>query len=406
MSFGERITIRLIIGSLLFYCFVQTATPAKAAGDASESVSDAGVLFLRISHSARANGMGECVVNMVNEESVLYNPGSLGLLHLRKVFAVTAPIKTKWLPELTDDLRLKTFNLSGGLSTQRIGSKPHKKLNFALALAYSTVRLDYGSIVLTGETSSDSIGVVHPYDKADCYTVAGAVEYYVRIGIGYTYKRIHSELGVVGAGQEVGHGDGKGTAHDYGVVVEFPIGELVSSSLQTGDTSKHNLGLALTPSVAFTKANIGSGIKYKDAAQADRLPKVSRLGLSVYSAIKIGKATLGSLLLAVEKEKDLFGDKAEMQKRGLELGIFGMVYLRVGKYDDDAGEVHTNTSGFGVSLGGAIAWLENLEILRLKDDFVGRAVGNLDLTFDYAKYGDDPDHPLSNTKFLGLSFSF
>lgn len=405
MSFQERIAVRLIIGSLLFYSFIQTATQARAAGDANEQAKVGVVPFLGISNSARANGMGECVANMVNEESVIYNPGSLGLMHLGKVFAVTAPFKTKWLPELADDLRLKTFNLSGGVSLQRIGSKVDKRLNFALAAAYSTVRLDYGEIGIVDETNADVTGYVYPYDVAKCYSVAVAVEYYVRIGIGYTYKRIYSELGVVGAGRAV-ISDGRATAHDYGVVVEFPIGELIGRRLQTEETSKRTLGFALTPSVAYTKANIGNPIEYRDAAQADRLPKASRLGSSVYSAIKIGKATLGSLLLATEKEKDLFGDNAEIHKRGLELGILGTVFLRAGKCDDDAGGVHTNTSGFGVSLRGAIAWLESLEVLRLKNDFVGRAISNLDLTFDYAKYGDDPEQPLSNTKFLGLRLSF
>jgi hypothetical protein len=231
------------------------------------------------------------------------------------------------------------------------------------------------------------------------------MEYYVRIGVGYTYKRVTSRLFSHRGSVETVVVDGKATAHDFGVAAELPIGELISSGVQANQTSKRNLGFALTPSLAMTIVNMGDDIRYKDVAQTDNLPKARRLGMSVYSAIKIGKATLGSLLLAVEEEKDLFGDKNKMQKRGVELGILGMVCLRAGKYDDDAGEIHINTYGAGFSLGGAIALLEGLEVLRLKDNFLGRTISNLDLTFDYARYDDDPNQALSNTEFIGIRLS-
>ncbi len=370
---------------------------------AQEKVGGAGVLFLNISHSARANGMGQCVVNMVNEESVLYNPGSLGLLHLQKIFAITAPAKTKWLPELTDDFNTTTFNASGGVSRHWLSHGANSDLNYAASVAYSRTKLDYGKIYVGAYEGTENLSI-EAYDKADMYSAAVGVEYYFRIGIGYTYKKIVSHLTSFSGGHGSSLG-GKATAHDIGAILELPIGKILTDKWNGGN-SERTFGFELTPSVAYAKLNTGDPFTYPQAAQSDRLPKISRVGLSIYSSLKVREATAISVQFASETEKELYGSDVSVKKWGLEIGLLGIGYVRTGKYNLDNGRMNFDTDGFGLSLNGAILWLENVNLLKLGDGFTGRTVRSFDLSYDYAKYPLLDNMALSGTKFARLRLSF
>ena len=56
-----------------------------------EKVGTAGSFLLNLVNSARANGMGACAIDLVSEESGLYNPGRVGLFHLDKTVGVSFP---------------------------------------------------------------------------------------------------------------------------------------------------------------------------------------------------------------------------------------------------------------------------------------------------------------------------
>ncbi|MEA2030385.1 MAG: hypothetical protein U9N55_02155, partial [candidate division Zixibacteria bacterium] len=100
---------------------------------AQSKIGSSTLTYLKIVNSPRANGMGGCTVNLVDEHSPLYNPGAMGLFHLDKVVAISTPLtKTKWI---MDDIHLSTYGLSLGGSLDLLKYDPDRDYNASAALA-------------------------------------------------------------------------------------------------------------------------------------------------------------------------------------------------------------------------------------------------------------------------------
>ncbi len=343
--------------------------------------------------------MGGCVANNVNEQSALYSPGAFGIFHLDKNFSISFPINTKWLPELADNIRLKTFGISGGYSFSISNNKPNSNPRIGIGIAYSTFKLDYGTVIRTN-AQGNVIGTAHPYDKSTNLTIGVGFESLVRIGIGITYKRIESKMSRVGGGAELEYSIAKGSAIDYGAMIEFPFSNIASLSSQD---KANNIKFDLIPSVSYVKANIGDDISYIAVANADPLPKFSRIGLSMVGNFNRNNLPLASLRFVYEIEKSLYGNsKDKVYRTGYEIGILGFLNCRFGHINDDPGDIHINTYGFGVSLKGITSRFFNNGSNNKTMKYL---IDNLDITFNYAKYAKDNEETLSNTNFLNISLS-
>jgi hypothetical protein len=374
-------------------------------GSEAAHADNTAVWLLKDINSARANGMGNCVVTMVSEESAYYNPASLGLWHLDKTFSFVAPHSTKWIPELADDFRLKSWSVSAGASKKLLRRSSPGETNLSFGLAYSVTRLSYGEFALTGET-----GIVleryYPYDAAHCLAVGFGYERKVRIGIGYAIKFVDSRLAVMGAGADQDDGHGDGTAHQLGLMVSVPIHKLSSTGEALGESSNGQTAVEVTPTIAYVLDNLGSGMQYFDVSQSDDFPKLSRMGLSVLVAFTRDGCEFGSLRGSVESEK-LHVDEATSQlKLGLEVGALKALFLRFGGFEPEGS--HETLATFGAGL-------------RLRPLFDSRARGNdtsddrgfgdylrrhLDVGVDYARYASNEDNSYSKTWFYALSLTF
>jgi len=279
---------------------------------------NAAVLSLTNINSPRANGMGGCVANLVDEQSGYYNPGALGLFHLKRIAAFSAPNNTRWLPELSDDFRLKTWSASLGGSYQLLTRSTGKRFNISLGLAYSRMKMEWGTFSRTFETP-EPIGTIETYDKVNTYSLGVAVEYYARLGVGYSIKKIHSQFSVPGAGTETGVGTTEGDAHDYGIILQLPIHSFFKEGMVVGRDSEVRWNLEFTPSIAYVKSNIGEDIYYIDLYQADPLPKTSRTGISLTGAIarKRGRC----FLLAVHGKRKNYCWIMSPKPKGAELSL-------------------------------------------------------------------------------------
>ena len=141
---------------------MSSSIPGKTAPTES-SITSAGVSFLTIVDSPRGNGMGGCVVNLVDEQSALYNPGALGLFHLDRTLAISVPYKNKWLPDLADDMYIRTQGLSGGLSYDLLQPDNSSVLNLSLGLAYFQVgEWEKAQAELFGTEELDKSASKHP----------------------------------------------------------------------------------------------------------------------------------------------------------------------------------------------------------------------------------------------------
>jgi hypothetical protein len=381
---GSQMQKSICLAAACLLAALGVVTPVKASSNG-----DAAVPFLRIVNSARAVAMGGAVVNLVDEEAPLYNPGAVGLFHLHKYLGVTSPNSTRWLPDVMgSDLRLTKFNVSAGYALAFGNKSSHYRPRIALAAAYSHMKLDFGTIPLDGGYSSK------PYDKANGYTLAAGFDFFLRAGIGFTHKNITSDQSVPGYTSI-----GKSDATDYGVLVELPIADLLRRREVAKAPEESSLKFEFTPSIAYVKADDGDDMDYSGAWYNSPLPTASKTGLAVKVGIKRNQLPLTSLLLVHETEKDLYNEDRETKRRGVELALFDVLFARLGKLDDNWGQLHPYTFGFGLSVGGFLAWLESHHALHLSD-----SLRRFDLNFDYAQY-EGGDYTLSGTKHYRLRLS-
>ena len=386
------------IGFVLVLCVLVVAGVSQQGMCQSESA----VLFLKITSSPRANAMGGCVVNMVDAHSARYNPGALGLFHMDKSFSMTYPSKTKWLPEVDDNLRFKTWGLSAGVS--RLLIKPEATgLNFGIGVAYSKTTMDYGMAYIIDHTGTDTLGTFHSWDDAEMYSAGlgwDIVKHFLRVGVGYTHKRIESRL--------TPDVTAEAKADDWGFLIQSSPMTFLPHKVYLRGSDKYYAHFELMTSYAYVESNIGSDISYIDAALADPLPKSSRSGLLLHMAVNINEAQLVSWVLTHEVETDLVSDDFKIFKTGYEYGLFGTVFFRTGWATDREGSYNVDTWGIGVSLSGLISWLTTLEKLDMKSPFWRRVRDNINISYDYSKYSayQDEDNPVAGTKFLRLSLSF
>jgi hypothetical protein len=159
------------------------------AGEAAATPeSRAAVLFLLISPSSRANGMGGAGVALADETGAYYNPAAPALVARHHLFAATFyedPVR--WL--LTDDLRYSYSAFQVGWNSsawsQRFSPKHRSGGPFSVsaALCLYRTRLDLGTQVRTDERGNVQ-GSFESFDKADNYAFSIGVHYLLDLGLG------------------------------------------------------------------------------------------------------------------------------------------------------------------------------------------------------------------------------
>ena len=350
----------------------------------SSKSQDLPLLFLKGINSPSAIGMGGCVVNNVDETSSLYNPAAFGLLSLDNIFSFSFPHKNR-IYSFADDMTLNTFSIGGGYSLIPVSLLGMHNPKIAFGLSFSVQKLGYGKITIT-DSQGNILGSEDPYDRADIFSLSTAIDYYLRVGLGFNYKKLKSKLIVYGAGAEP-YEVATGSAIDYGIIFELPIMKFIPHTISFGDSEKYYLNFDLTPSLAYVKANIGDDMNYIDVAQADPLPRISRTGISLYAAINSGKANVVSARSCRQTEKNLVGNsKNKVKSNGYEIGFLGCFYLRRGESDTDS-DNPLKAKGYGIRLGGLIKWLQ-MQGLNFGDGIPGYIANNIDITYDFAEYSE------------------
>ncbi len=392
------LTSRTVI-ALMSFVFTLACVPFELL-----KAQDAAVTFLGIVHSARANGMGSCVVTMVSEESAYYNPASAGLLHLDKTVAFVAPHSTKWLPETADDLRLKSWSASVCVSRKPFQKQDPKEANFSVGLAYSYATLNYGMFESINENGT-AIGQFEAYDAVKCLTVGLGYRHKVRVGLGYAIKFIESHLAPQGAGAEAGSGSADGTAHQLGLIAELPFHELAAGDRSSDQTTAGRTELQATPTFAYVLDNLGKDLNYADAAQSDKLPRLSRLGFSLPLAIVSDGKEYCSFRGVMEWEKLQVDDVPILEKKGLEVGILRALFLRIGQFDTYGAPGQLSTYGAGFRLRGLLNGGRQFNETNDNGDFGVYLKQHVDLAVDYARYGNPKDNNYSKTWFYAISVS-
>lgn len=298
------------------------------------SVSQAGVLFLKISPGARPSGMGEAFVALADDATATWwNPAGLGFLTANEMTLM----HTNWLPQFhLPDLYFDFV------------SYIHNVPDWG-TFGGNLVFMNYGEIIQTNEIGT-VIGNFNAYEVAATGAYGSQVNDNLSMGVGI--KFVYSHLSPLGAGQEKGEGIASVFALDIGALYKF----------------RRFPGLQIGANLA----NMGPKISYIDRAQADPLPTNLKMGV----AYRLIDQEYNKLTMTFDVDKELvtrdengtdpfyiamftswYNDGGFMSAKELEEFIWhaGMEYwygnlvgLRCGYWYDDLGKVYPFTAGFSI----------------------------------------------------------
>lgn len=319
------------------------------------AVSEAAVLFLLITPTARSGGMGEAFVAIADDVSATYwNPAGLAFQEGKQFTSMYS----KWLPQFNlDDL----YYLYGAYrqSFEGLGT-----------IGMNVTYINLGEQIITDETGPDPLGTFNSNEWALTFSYATLLS--EDFGVGLNVRYIRSNLSEVGAGAEKGDGQANAFSVDIGVLKKNLF------------IDRLNFGVNLS--------NLGDKITFVDASQADPLPTNMRVGFA-YRAIdqEFNQLTFAVDMnkLLVNKHKDgtsdsvleavfsAWGNNDYIYNFGAEYWYAKLIALRAGYNWDDAGEANYLTLGAGL----------RYSIYQ----------------FDFGYISAGQDHPLSDTMRFSLT---
>jgi len=390
------------------------------------AVSEAAVLFLLISPSPSANGMGQTSIALPDNEpmAMIYNPAHLGIFALNQRIAVGFyPTKTSWLPQFSDDLKYdcKSLNFAFGLNR-----------HVFLGIGYYRIFFDLGEQIITGEESPIPICVFNSWEKAHGLNFGIGFDKAIKFSLGMGVKFITSQLAPFGTGVEYDDDSGRTevTAYDFGGLVQVPLFDLIFKDVTMNLGNGGKIKPFFDSRIGYVTTNIGEEIQYIDALQKDPLPRLARLGMSInfglmiendtfnLKAISITRANEGTDLLVRRKnmlieyrsfpgDLDFIqnivlgkGNRKSILTTGTDISLLEAVYFRNGKYDDYEGKVRLRTSGRGISISGI---LKLISLLSINDKSINSFCNHCDIQIHWSEYRAKDDNPLHKTTFKGIN---
>lgn len=380
------------------------------------SISECACLFLIMSPSPQSIAMGETIGTLAfNDPMALhFNPAGLGFFTQRNSFGVSFyPSKVHWYEGVDYDAKVAAI----GISLQK-----SLKIPLTLGFAVNRIKLNLGTSTITGEVSPDPIGTFNAYERSSGFTVAAAVDYYIRFSAGLSYKAIDSILHPKGQAHP--------KAHDFGFMLQVPIVDIFQKAVPSLGATRA-LQLYIDPGLMYSRCNIGDKVVYIDELQADPLPRLAYLGLNVSAGFRVQNAAGVTDLVSFQWAREAYdilvdrfydgrwiyrsgmGDirfaehilkgKANpeaISKKGWQVGLLDLVYFRKGRYEDPQGLLCYETKGYGINI------LQPLKLFAvLKGEPVpnpARTLLKLRIELHRSEIEDITWYPLANAKVKSI----
>ncbi len=417
--------------------------------DQSLSQGDAAAPFLLIVSSPEANGMGGIAASRMtgNPLAVLANPGQLGTASLDYILSGGFyPSSTDLLPGFrAAGWRYTASAFSAGLNLQRVVPLP---VGVGVGFGYSHIGNDLGQFTLSGLVGPGDIGYFYQEEYTDNWSVGVSVDYFAKVGFGYTNKHVVSSLSPEGPGPGRGPGVAKFGTYDLGMLAALPLMKLARQV--SGDPL--TLPGAIQPQVeigfGYARRNLGDHfVTYVNPAQADPLPRNAILGLNYRFAFSVDPESslwdLASFTLAREAEDLLvqrfpaptdssgnaigdppppiyvagsgklqFFDNVVLGKanghstlrKGWEVGLLEVVFIRGGSVEGP--EQRYSTTGYGISLRGLLKFLAVAAPAVVSTPTIGFIAVHINVRYDHASSdSDDLSNASNGTTYNSLSLS-
>jgi hypothetical protein len=188
--------------------------------------------------SAETNGMGGAGVSFVSDNAlaVIANPAELGL------FSLHGMLGASYMPPIPN--QLDAFAVNAGMNVNKIWNELPVKIG--VGVGYSNPSYTYPS---EGSLLTNSVTT----DAANGVTIALGVDYFVKLGLGYTFKWATTE--------ETGRFRGyyKSTyTPDWGALLQIPVADIILNS--DGSFTRSILGVTpiLNLTFGYSERNFGN----------------------------------------------------------------------------------------------------------------------------------------------------
>jgi hypothetical protein len=191
--------------------------------------------------SAETNGMGGAGVSFVSDNAlaVIANPAELGLFSLHRILGAS------YMPPIPN--QLGAFAVNAGMDLHRLWNT--FPVRIGLGVGYSNPNYDYAYSGGAESLLANSVTT----DAANGVTVALGVDYFVRLGLGYTFKWATTE--------ETGgfRGYYKSTyTPDWGALLQIPVADIILNS--DGSFTRSIIGATpiLNLTFGYSERNFGN----------------------------------------------------------------------------------------------------------------------------------------------------
>jgi hypothetical protein len=403
--------------------------------------------FLLIPPSPQANGMGGINGSTISDDplATLSNPGQLGLTSLDHYFSGGLyPSETSWLPGLqTSGPTLSASAFNAGFRLNRLLTLP---FGLSAGIGYSHVSFNLG---VFGATGSDPSMITHfsSEEHSNNLTLGIGIDYYVRLGLGYTYKSVESNLAPFNVQGQGRQGVSSVTTYDLGFIAEVPVMRVINEFAGSPVTLFSSVEPLLGISICYARSNLGDEfVTYIDPAGADPLPRNAMLGLSYKAGItreaRAGRWELLSFTLAREADDILVerfpptvdslgvftirppqyadgsgsiqfvknvilgeGNGRVTLRKGWQINLVELAFVRGGSVRGRG--VSYTTSGYGFRLGGLLKLLDATTTTVSSSPAMVFILSHFDVRYDHASSTyDDPFNPNDGVTFNELSVVF
>jgi hypothetical protein len=302
----KRVFIILLAG---FVLVVFTAADSVAQGIS-------GAYSLKIPPGARANGMGQSNVAMVDDATSLWwNPAGMSLVE-GSAFDL---MHSQLVPGLASDVYFEyiggVYNLGGGVS---VGA----------AIQYLTYG-EWEAMDEDGNPYPIHSSIAHSFEISP--VIGGSIKIMDNLSIGMNFKVVYISLAPAWATVDKKDGKGSSVAVDVGAIWKVPELDLFGYRI-----SRLNLGMCLS--------NFGPSISYIDSDQAAPLPRTVRGGFSYTPYYD----EVAELRFVGEIERELINiDVSNIYHAGAEFVYANLFAIRAGYVYDDDGDIKAPTYGLG-----------------------------------------------------------
>lgn len=375
--------------------------------------------FLELPPSAPQAAMGG--MNTVASDDPLafyFNPGLLGVYGKRaRLGAYLAPNRAELPPFDGREGDYRSVGLSVGTHLQEaFDSWP---VMIGLGYSYGSRRFPDAAQVVDGQ----DVGTFEPGEVYNGFGIGVGVDYGIRLGFGFNYKRITSDV-VEGTGQGDTRLDQTSiSATDMGLLLVIPTAEL--GEILTGRPAQ--IGERTTPFLDFSIgwALLNRGDTVTEDGEERALPRTARLGFGINAGAdyRYRNTTIRPLRfqwqveagdITVERDASGYGyqgglgdigvggnllaikaDEQVSVRKGINVRLLDMVEWSSGRIDTGTGSI--KSSGWGVQ---TLGFFKFLKTRNPGNDPIDLLAERFSLRYFQATFFADTD---AETTFHGLS---